>query len=223
MDYKHLSGGMPDLLLLRVEATIDIDNDHPAKIKLLDLSDWMDLNWNSLYKSENLKKQSYHSDIYSLRDPNAHVNNTQNLPEDSGEVKEDVFNDNVILILKQSNKKHIYNIFINLNHIIYCILQSILPSSLDANSKEDIDIEPDLFSPEEFFASSQQLITNEECLVEITGSSDRIESKRLNITTECIFVEVKGPTDTLSYRQHIWLQIMNEGGIDAWICKISEE
>ena len=120
MDYKHLSGGMPDLLLLRVEATIDIDNDHPAKIKLLDLSDWIDLNWNSLYKSENLKKQSYHSDIYSLRDPNVHVNNTQNLPEDSGEeVKEDVLNDNVILILKQSNKKHIYNIFINLNHIIY--------------------------------------------------------------------------------------------------------
>ena len=113
IDYKHLSGGMPDLLLLRVEGTIDNDNEYdPAKIKLLDLSEWIGLNWDSLYKSEHLKNQSYHSDIYSLKDPNTHVNNTQNLPQDSGEVKENVINDNVILILKRSYKKHLYDIFI---------------------------------------------------------------------------------------------------------------
>ena len=193
---------MPDLLLLRVEGKIDNDNDKndnndndPSKIKLLDLSEWIGLNWESLYKPEHLKNQSYHSDIYSLKDPNTHVNNTQNLPEDSGDVKENVINDDVIQ-----------------------------PSSLDANSKDDIVLESDLFSPEDFFASGQQLIANDENLIEIVGSSDRIESRtRLNVTMECVFVEVKGPTDTLSYRQHIWLQIMNEGGIDAWICKISEE
>lgn len=35
-------------------------------------------------------------------------------------------------------------------------------------------------------------------------------------------VEVKGPRDTLSEKQHVWLRILGEAGVNAGLCKISE-
>jgi hypothetical protein len=40
---------------------------------------------------------------------------------------------------------------------------------------------------------------------------------------ESTFVEVKGPTDRLSFRQQVWLQALEECGAHAWVCQVSEK
>ena len=48
----------------------------------------------------------------------------------------------------------------------------------------------------------------------------------IEISSHCSYegalVEVKGPTDRLSHRQQIWLQVFEESGVTAWVCRISE-
>jgi hypothetical protein len=39
---------------------------------------------------------------------------------------------------------------------------------------------------------------------------------------EAAFVEVKGPRDTLSEKQHVWLRILSTAGVRAGLCKVVE-
>ena len=39
---------------------------------------------------------------------------------------------------------------------------------------------------------------------------------------EVALVEVKGPRDTLSEKQHVWLRILLDAGVSARVCKITE-
>ena len=43
-----------------------------------------------------------------------------------------------------------------------------------------------------------------------------------HLSFECLLVEVKGPTDRLSYRQQVWLQVLQESEVNAWVCRVSE-
>lgn len=39
---------------------------------------------------------------------------------------------------------------------------------------------------------------------------------------ECMFVEVKGPSDALADKQRLWLQILSSCGLTAFVCKVRE-
>jgi hypothetical protein len=39
---------------------------------------------------------------------------------------------------------------------------------------------------------------------------------------ECMFVEVKGPSDALADKQRLWLQILSSCGLTAYVCKVRE-
>ena len=165
IDFKHFSGGLPDLLMIRVRPKDNCDGEYQ-----FDYCSWLGCDWESLTTKKDSPSSPFllSGDIFSLSSRLSQKQPTLSAAATS--IQEDTIFDEAVEIEPIINKSIAHNI---------CTDEDlVLPSSL---------------------SSDQSLLI-----------------------FESTFVEVKGPTDRLSYRQIVWLKVLNASGIHSWVCQISE-
>lgn len=240
IDHKHFSGGLPDLLVVRVmkcqrgkgeRKEVEVSENEE------DVGEGMDLEKEEskeLQKSNNDDSFSF-LDLEELLGGHLSFHATQGINPDLISLENSSMLDSSKSLKKQlatSSKPSdsIFDFFVKQKAPEVSLLSVSGGSNTIKNSANHINSDDEREGGEEEEEEEVEDVIGhvpkkyEDPFV-YQGPGDLVvpqDDEDSYFKFQCALVEVKGPTDRLSYRQQVWLQVLQESGVSAWVCKISE-